>query len=107
MGACSWLQLHESDRAAKSLQRLNLKALEASEPGAPWAMRLQLLRGLLLLLEQGKRREALPLLQPAADASADPDPTDTLFQEAGESIRRSGLMHAHPQVADASSGSRQ
>ncbi len=81
------LKLHQIDRAQVLVQPLDAKVLEEAEPGAPWALRIQLLRG-MVLFNQGKRSEALPLLQAAAQLQDDADPTDTILQEARQSLHR-------------------
>lgn len=79
------LQLHRIDRVQAVTRLLDAKALEESEPGAPWALRLRLLRG-MTLLAKGSCAEALPQLQSAAQLHADADPTDTIVQEAQQAL---------------------
>ena len=88
------LQLHHADQAALYVQNLNAKTIADSEPGAPWALRLQLLRG-MMLLNQGKRSEALPLLQQVAQLQDDVDPTDTIIAEARQALRSVDLQKVH------------
>lgn len=81
------IQLHKDIDYAQSLvQPLDPKVLKIGEPNAPWALRIQLLRG-MVLLSQGKRSEALVLLQPASQLHDDADPTDNILQEAQLSLR--------------------
>lgn len=79
--ARSLLQLHQADKAAVFAQQLDEKALEGLEPGAPWAMRLQLLRG-MVLLQQRKHNDGIQLIQSVAQLHDDADPTDTILHEA-------------------------
>jgi hypothetical protein len=68
------------------VQALDARTLEGTEPGAPWELRLQLLRG-LVLLAQGQPVEAQPLLMAAVQLSDDADPTDTILSEARLALR--------------------
>ncbi len=90
--ARSLLQLNQAGRAKALAQGLDAKMLDGGEPGAPWALRLQLLHG-LILLGQGQRNAALPLLQVAAQLHDDADPTDTILKEARRSLLKSGLAN--------------
>ncbi|HVY22803.1 MAG TPA: tetratricopeptide repeat protein [Steroidobacteraceae bacterium] len=81
------LQLHrDTDRLRQLVQALDARTLEGTEPGAPWELRLQLLRG-LVLLAQGQPVEAQPLLMAAVQLSDDADPTDTILSEARLALR--------------------
>lgn len=81
------LHLHQSDHANLLMQQLSAEALQESEPGAPWQLRLQLLRG-MVLVAQGHHSDALVLLQPAMQLHDDADPTDNILQEARQAVRK-------------------
>jgi len=84
------LQLHQFDRAQAAIKSLDAKVLDGGEPGAPWTLRLQLLSG-LVLLNQGHRHEALALLSQAAQLRDDADPTDTILQEARQTLSKAAM----------------
>jgi predicted negative regulator of RcsB-dependent stress response len=97
--ARSLIQLHkDSARAQLLAQPLDPEVLRTGEPNAPWAMRIQLLRG-MVLLSQGKRKEALQLLEPATHLQDDADTTDTILQEARQ-LLKSVSTNSNQQLAN-------
>ncbi|MES1196347.1 MAG: tetratricopeptide repeat-containing protein kinase family protein, partial [Steroidobacter sp.] len=79
------LQLHQLGRVQNLVQSLDVRVLEKYEPGAPWDMRLQILRG-MTFLANGKRDEARQLLQHNMQLRDDADPTDTILREARQTF---------------------